>query len=150
MTVLEKAKIEDADICYSILDQGRAFQREQGFVQWSDKYSNPDTVKGDIAEDKAFVIKYNGDIAGYMRIDFDGDPEYATLEGEWHTNGKYAVVHRMAIGDACRGFGLAHTAFALIEDHCLSHNVNVVRVDTDFPNKRMQHILEKTDTCVAA
>ena len=39
--------------------------------------------------------------------------------------------------------GLTDSAFALIEELCGARGVNSIRVDTDFPNKRMQHILEK-------
>ena len=33
----------------------------------------------------------------------------------------------------------------LIERYCRQKNINYIRVDTDFPNKRMQHLLEKND-----
>ena len=33
--------------------------------------------------------------------------------------------------------------FALIERLCLSRGVRSLRADTDFPNLRMQHVLEK-------
>ena len=32
---------------------------------------------------------------------------------------------------------------AIIEEYCQKRNIHYIRVDTDFPNKRMQHILEK-------
>ncbi|MCI8514395.1 MAG: hypothetical protein HFI93_07150 [Lachnospiraceae bacterium] len=34
-------------------------------------------------------------------------------------------------------------AFRLIEELCLSKGIEGIRIDTDFPNKRMQHILIK-------
>ena len=34
-------------------------------------------------------------------------------------------------------------AFQLIEKLCIQRNVFSIRIDTDFPNKRMQHILQK-------
>ena len=34
----EKAERSDLDFCLRAIDEGRAFQREQGFVQWADNY----------------------------------------------------------------------------------------------------------------
>lgn len=53
------------------------------------------------------------------------------------------MVHRLALGQEYRGMGLADTAFALVEALCLERGVSNIRADTDFPNKRMQHVLEK-------
>lgn len=48
MNTLELAKTEELNRCYEIIDGGRAFQREQGFVQWTDDYPNLDTIRNDI------------------------------------------------------------------------------------------------------
>lgn len=49
----------------------------------------------------------------------------------------------MAFSRDFRGMGLVNTTFSLIETLCLDNGVSCIRVDTDFPNKRMQHILSK-------
>lgn len=49
----------------------------------------------------------------------------------------------MAFGKEFRGKGLAKIAINLIEELCRIKNIKSIRADTDFPNKRMQHILEK-------
>lgn len=143
MNTLELAQAQDAEVCYSILDMGREFQKAQGFVQWTDDYPNFDTVKDDIQNKKGFVLKVDGRIAGYMCIDFDGEPAYDHIEGRWQTEEPYAVVHRLAFHPDFRGMGLADVTFRLIGELCLSQGVRYIRADTDFPNKRMQHILEK-------
>ena len=143
MVFLKKAKKENAPRSLEILSDGRAFQREQGFVQWGDNYPNSDTVRSDIEKGIAHLLIADGEIAGYLCIDFDGDPEYETLEGEWGSDEQYAVVHRLAISSDFRGRGLADKAFSLVEKMCLERNVHTIRVDTDFPNKRMQHIVKK-------
>ena len=137
------AEKKDFDISMKILAEARAFQRAEGFVQWEDDYPSPELIVTDIAEKKAFLIKYCGEVAGYVRIDGDGDPEYDTLLGEWHTDGKYAVIHRLAFGDDFRCKGLSVEAFSLIEGYCALRQINNIRIDTDFPNLRMQHVLEK-------
>ena len=82
-------------------------------------------------------------MAGYLCIDFDGEPAYDTIDGAWRTKGPYAVVHRMAFDRAFCGMGLADATFSRIEALCGARGVRNIRVDTDFPNLRMQHVLEK-------
>ena len=143
MKTLELAKVEDIEICSAILESGRQFQQEQGFVQWTEDYPNIDTVREDVKNQKGYVIKVDGKIAAYMCIDFSGEPAYLNIEGKWRSEETYAVVHRMAFGKEFRGIGLSDAAFELIEAFCLEHGVKYIRIDTDFPNKRMQHILMK-------
>lgn len=143
MYTLELAQLEDCNICSDIIDMGREFQREQGFVQWTDDYPNKNTIYNDIKSRKGYVLKVKGVIAGYMCIDFDGEPAYEDIQGKWRTEGAYAVVHRMAFDNSLRGMGLTGTAFKLIEELCVQNDVRTIRVDTDFPNERMQHILQK-------
>lgn len=143
MYTLELARPDELQTCWEIIAMGRNFQKEQGFTQWTEDYPNPDTIRDDIEAQKGYVIKADGRIAGYMCVDFDGEPAYNDIEGEWHTKAPYAVVHRMAFHGDFRGRGLADVAFRLIEKLCLDNQITSIRVDTDFPNKRMQHILEK-------
>lgn len=143
MAVLVKAAADETSECYQILDEGREFQKAQGFTQWTDDYPTLQTVKDDIANGTGYVVKADGQIAAYMCIDFSGEPCYDNIEGAWHSSDAYAVVHRMAYSSKFRGIGLSDQVFALIEKFCLENDVHTIRVDTDFPNKRMQHILDK-------
>ncbi len=143
MEALHLAQPEDLTICYEIINAGKQFQKEQGFIQWTDDYPNLDTIKHDIAGQKGYVLKSEGRIAGYLCIDFGGEPAYDHIEGTWHSSVPYAVVHRMAFSRDFQGKGLTASAFPLIEQLCLSKGISYIRIDTDFPNKRMQHILEK-------
>lgn len=143
MITLELAKREDAIKSYEIIDMGRKFQQEQGFVQWTEDYPNQKTIEDDISEQKGYVIKVDQAIAAYMCIDFSGEPAYDDIDGKWRSSKKYAVIHRMAFDPKFRGIGLSDAVWKLIEEFCHENNIQYIRVDTDFPNKRMQHILEK-------
>lgn len=143
MQTLEIAHIDELNICNAIINDGRDFQKEQGFIQWTDDYPNIDIIKDDIQKEKGYVIKIDGQIVGYMCVDFEGEPAYDNIKGEWQTKIPYAVVHRMAFSKGVRGTGLTRTTFALIEELCYKNGIKSIRVDTDFSNKRMQHILLK-------
>lgn len=144
MNTLELAQLADVERCYQIIDAGREFQKKQGFVQWTDEYPNLDTIQRDIEQQKGYVMKVDGTIAGYLYLDFDGEPDYATIQGKWRTEEPYAVVHRMAFSDVFRGMGLACLSFQMIEALCKQRGVSNIRVDTDFANERMRHILKKS------
>ena len=143
MNTLEIAKPCDLEVCRQIINDGRDFQRAQGFVQWDDTYPTPELLDEDIKIQKGYVLKIDGAIAGYMFIDFSGEPAYAHIRGEWRSDRPYAVVHRMAFSKDFQGRGLSSIAFELIEKLCLDRGVSYIRIDTDFPNKRMQHVLTK-------
>lgn len=133
----------DACECYKILDEGRKFQRAQGFTQWTDDYPNLNTVLSDIACGVGYAIKVDGKIAGYCCIRFDGEPAYLNIDGKWNYNLPYAVVHRLALSPDFRGTGLTGEAWRLIGEFCVHNGYNVIRVDTGLQNKVMMHVLEK-------
>ena len=105
MYTLEPAREADIPRCGEILDEGRAFQQAQGFVQWTEDYPNAGTVRQDIRDRKGYVIRSGGDIAAYLCIDFGGEPAYKEIRGAWQTEEPYAVVHRMAFAPEFRGPG---------------------------------------------
>lgn len=114
MYTLELAQESDASLCYEVIEAGRAFQKEQGFEQWTSSYPNFDTIVEDIQCQKGYVIKNDGDIIGYMCIDFSGEPAYDDIKGAWRRDTPYAVIHRMAFSQKARGKGIAGIAFDLI------------------------------------
>lgn len=141
--VLEPAQMKEIEICMEIIHEGRRFQKEQGFLQWTEDYPNIDTIRSDIQNSKGYVLKMDNRIAGYMCIDFDGEPAYANIQGKWNAKEPYAVIHRMSFQKEFRGIGLTEIAFALIEKLCVQKGICYIRIDTDFANERMQHILIK-------
>ncbi len=143
MNELILAKWEDIPAYMDILNSGREFQREQGFVQWPDGYPDRETIENDVKTGNGYALTVDGRPAAYMYIGFDGDPSYPKIKGAWHYDEPYAVIHRIAIGSEFRGRGLADAAFRLAEDFCRSKGYTNLRIDTDGQNKRMQHILEK-------
>ena len=139
--ILELAKIEEIEIYNTIINEGREFQREQGFIQWSDDYPNKDAIQEDISRKRGYVFKVDGQAAAYMCIDFDGEPAYCNIQGEWRTEGVYAVVHRISISSQFRNRGLAKEIFELIEALCNDKGIKSIRIDTYRLNERMQHVL---------
>ena len=140
---LEPARPEELEVCYAIIDSGREFQKEQGFVQWTEDYPSREIILDDIRQGKGYVLKTDGRTAGYLCIDFDGEPAYQEIKGAWRSEESYATAHRMAFAREFRGKGLADATFRLVGELCLEKGVRYMRADTDYPNERMQHVLKK-------
>ena len=82
MHTLELALQQELEVCSEIIKEGREFQKEQGFVQWTDDYPSKETIQSDIESGKGYIVKADGQIAGYLCIDFSGEPAYEAIEGK--------------------------------------------------------------------
>lgn len=137
------AREEEIDQCFEILNSARAFQRQQGFVQWPDGYPPRSAIEEDVHSGKGYVVKVDGQIACYMCIGLDGDPAYPAIKGAWHSDLPYVVIHRLAMAPQFRNKGLSFRVFALIEEFCKGAKISNLRIDTDEKNLRMRYVLEK-------
>lgn len=140
---LVQAQEEEISQCFEILNSARAFQREQGFVQWPDGYPPRSAIEEDVRSGKGYVVKADGQIACYMCIGLDGDPAYPAIKGAWHSDRPYVVIHRLAMAPQFRNRGLSSRIFQLIEEFCNTAGISNLRIDTDEKNARMRYILEK-------
>ena len=127
----------------ALIDQAKAHLKAQGIDQWQTGYPDLACIQRDLQNQKGYFLADGGKAAGYLCIDFDGEPAYLDLKRQWSSDAPYAVVHRMAISDEYRGQGIASMAFDLVRQLCLSRDVRRIRVDTDADNQKMQHILAK-------
>ena len=135
MNEIELAHVNDVDRCLEIIDSGKKFQNDQGFVEWTDDYPNRESILEDILANKGFVL----------RIDFTGMPYYKEILGDWHTEEPYATIHSFAIAEEYRNQGLASIALELVERLTYACQIYGVRLDTALENERMKHILKKNN-----
>lgn len=140
---LRKAIISDADTIWEILQQAIERRRKDGSQQWQDGYPNLEVVKTDISLGKGYVLEAEGAIAAYAALVFNDEPAYDDIEGSWLTNGDFLVIHRVAVSDGFLGKGIAFILFQILENFAREHQVYSIKVDTNFDNLAMLHILEK-------
>ena len=140
---LEPVRPAELEDCWAAICAGREFQRRQGFVQWTEDYPTREMLREDMALGRGYALLAEGRVAGYLCLDFGGDPAYLGIDGAWGTEEPYGVVHRMAFGAEFQGKGLFPSALRLVEAVCLGRGVRNLRMDTDPSNLRMQHVLER-------
>ncbi len=144
MTELRFAEVSDIDTVALIIEQAREFLKNQGHDQWQNGYPNKETVRDDVKSRRGFVVTVDGNIAAYLYISLDGEPVYEHItDGEWHSDVRAAVIHRVAISNLYRGTGLSSKIFSLACNYCKENGFDAVRIDTHPKNMIMQHVLEK-------
>ena len=142
---LVPATQNDSARIWEILQQAILRRKQDGSRQWQDGYPNPDVIRQDIERNAGYILTDGDAIAGYAAILVNDEPAYAVIEGAWLTNGDFVVVHRVAIADSHVGRGLAKTLFLLVEQLTADRGINSIKVDTNFDNPAMMHILDGLD-----
>lgn len=143
MIELRPARPEELETAMEIIASAKRHLREQGIDQWQAGYPDRACIRQDIASGKAFFAVDKNEVLGYLCVDYDGEPAYDRLDGEWRSDGEYAVVHRMAFSESARGKGMSGAVFRLVEEMSRQRGVHSLRVDTDAGNQKMQHVLER-------
>ncbi len=137
------AQPHQLSLAMDIINMAKQHLKDQGIDQWQTGYPDEVCIQGDIAKKKGYFIADGTEILGYLCADYDGEPAYDTLKGEWSSQAPYVVVHRMAFSDSARGKGISDAAFRLVEEMSRDKGITNFRVDTDEDNQKMQHILKK-------
>ena len=65
--------------------------------------------------------------------------------GKWLSNNEFAVVHRIAVDNNCKGLGLSSLIIKNAEKLWLERCVHSIKIDTHKENKSMQNLLKKND-----
>lgn len=143
--ILRKAQIPEAEIIWQILQQAIERRRKDGSNQWQDGYPNQEVVKTDISLGKGYVLEIDNAIAAYAALVFNDEPAYKEIIGDWLTNDDFLVIHRVAVSNDFLGKGIAVLLFQKLEDFAKENQVFSIKVDTNFDNLAMLHILEKLD-----
>ena len=141
--ILRKAQIPEAEIIWQILQQAIERRRKDGSNQWQDGYPNLEVVKTDISLGKGYVLEIDNAIAAYAALVFNDEPAYKEIIGDWLTNDDFLVIHRVAVSDDFLGKGIAVLLFQKLEDFAKENQVFSIKVDTNFDNLAILHILEK-------
>lgn len=138
-----KAKPEDQNQIWDILQTGIKRRKAEGSNQWQDGYPNPDVVNSDIEKGYGYVLTDGEAVIGYCAILINDEPEYDRLRGEWLSNEDFVVYHRVAIHENYLGKGLAGKMLLHIEEFAKANNIRSLKADTNFDNIGMLKLFEK-------
>lgn len=134
--MIRQAQLSDIAQILQIYEAARAFMRSCGNPnQWGTGNPTEQTLRRDISQGNLFVVE-DSQIQGVFALLAGPDPTYGYIEGSWHTDQPYGVIHRIASRGQGRGILKQCLEFAFCEFHYL-------RIDTHADNAPMHHLLRK-------
>ncbi len=133
---MRRAEPADLPRIEEIYAHARQFMADHGNpTQWGKTHPPTARLKADIRERKLYVISRETQIHGVFFFDLGPDATYALIDGSWHSDSPYGVIHRIA-GDGTGGILAAAVAYAWRQ---LPH----IRIDTHADNHVMQKALAR-------
>ncbi len=138
-----KATIKDFSAIWEIIKFAIESRRIDGSKQWQDGYPNTETILSDIESGYGYVLVENKQLLFYSAIIFDIEPAYEAIEGKWLTSGDYCTIHRMAVAPTAVSKGLATEMLLRVEALCKSKSIFSIKIDTNFDNPKMLHLIKK-------
>lgn len=144
--IIRKSLKEDVKDIMKIINRAKEFLKENGVDQWQDGYPNNETIERDILNNDSYVVLKDNNIVATLAISFDGEKTYDVIyDGKWLSNGKFAVIHRIAIDNEYRGTGVSSYILQKVYEICLDNNIHSIKIDTHEENIPMQKLLKKND-----
>lgn len=133
-TQIQITSFEDRECITRACEHARAFMQANGnATQWPEGYPSRIDAEEDIAHEHCFLVT---DEAGPLAVFSFGpgpDETYASIDGAWHSDADYHVIHRVA---AVRGHGVARAIFTFAAEHA-----DYLRCDTHEDNAPMRRAL---------
>ena len=140
-----RACLSDIPSIMEIIGQAQTFMQSLGIDQWNNGYPNAAIFEQDIARESChlFFDAESGRIGGVITVQFDGEPAYERIQGQWLSCQPYGVIHRTALAADRRGTGLADQLIDLSQQLTAARNLHSLRVDTHEDNCPMRGLLER-------
>ena len=142
--IFRTATPKDLPAITEILKMAVKRMLEQGKQQWNENYPNETHIQADIENGTGYMLDLNGKVVAYGAVVFDGEPAYSYITGAWLADRPYVVVHRLAVSQQQERRGLGRDFLKAVEHLALSRGVDAFRVDTNYDNYAMLHLLEKS------
>lgn len=143
---LRKSTEKDLKNIMQIIDEAKVFLKNNNVDQWQNGYPNEEVILNDIKNDSSYVLEDSDEIIGTTALSFDGEETYNNIyEGKWLSNGKYAVIHRIATSNSGDRKGIGTEIIKKSEEICLLKGVKSIKIDTHEDNLTMQKLLEKNN-----
>lgn len=147
--IFRQATSGDVERILQIIAQAQRQMREAGSQQWQNGYPAREHIESDLQRGYGYILQRPGTtrhdaVIAYGAVVFDGERAYDAIEqGTWLGEGDYVVLHRLAVADGAKEQGVAGEYFRRTEQMARERGVASFRVDTNFDNHRMLHILDR-------
>ncbi len=137
------ANENDMEQIMEIVENAKSYMKENKINQWSENYPNEDVFLTDLKENRLYVAEINGKVVGMAVLVLDGDEDYKNIDGQWLIDGKYGVIHRIAVNPDYKSQNVAKNLLDFFENKLKDLNYDSIRVNTHKDNKSMLRFIEK-------
>jgi RimJ/RimL family protein N-acetyltransferase len=141
---LRKATKADLPAILAIIDDAKAYLKEQGINQWQSGYPTNQDIEKDIDQNISYVLMVDGKIASTAALWPDNDVNYnEMIEGSWRGNpdDTYMSIHRIAMSSHFRGQRLSEKMMSGLFTLSSQLGYDEVRIDTHPKNLGMQKVI---------
>lgn len=139
MFQIRKSKNEDLFTVISMIECAKINMARSGINQWQNGTPNADLILEDIVNGESYVLIKEGEIVASAMVSLRPEPTYNSIDGAWHKEDDYCVIHRFVVSDKYNGQGIGKSFLKLIEDQMDS---TLFRIDTHATNLGMRGLLE--------
>ena len=131
---IRRASVDDLDFIEGAYEHARVFMQANGnATQWPEGYPGRIDAEEDIAHGHCFLVTDEAGLLAVFSFAAGPDETYAKIDGAWHSDADYHVIHRVA---AVRGRGVARAIFSFAAEH-----TDYLRCDTHEDNAPMRRAL---------
>ncbi len=142
MMFFRKATANDINNIMKIINDAKAYFKEMNIDQWQDGYPNEDVIKNDIFNSNSYLLEVDGKIVATAMFAIERDKTYDNIyDGKWLTEGKYAVIHRIAVDNNFKGLKLGAEIINNAIKICKAKGIESIKIDTHKDNNSMQKFL---------
>lgn len=147
--IFRRAVEADMERILQIIAQAQRQMREAGSLQWQNGYPARRNIDADLRRGCGYVLQRPDmeepqAVIAYGAVIFDGEAAYDAIEeGAWLGSEDYVVLHRLAVADGEKCRGVATEFFHRTARLARRRGIGSFRVDTNFDNHRMLHILRR-------
>lgn len=146
--LIRKAVKSDLDRICEIVNEARAYFKENGIPQWQGEYPSRADFEGDIDGGRLYVAENEKKVLGVYCFDLRGDKNYDEIfDGAFRLDEKYGAIHRVAVSSDAKGQGIG----GLMVEHAVAltqeAGLRYLRGDTHRLNLSMQRMLTKNGFC---
>lgn len=139
--MIVKAVREDIPGIMEIIGETVEEMKGYGNTQWDENYPKAENFLGDIEGGTLYVLKEEGELKGFVCIDFTQPGEYSGIE--WSSNERCMVIHRMAVGRSARRQGIGRKLMEFAEVLAGENGVEYLKTDTYSINENMNILFRR-------
>jgi ribosomal protein S18 acetylase RimI-like enzyme len=138
---IRKAVESDLPFIMEIINGNIKNMHSMGNFQWGDFYPTAEVFTEDISNQTLYIIRDTESYPGIIVLDHQQPPEYADISWPDH-NGKFIVVHRLAVNPKFHKQGIARKLMDFAENFARENNYSSVRLDAYSGNPAANALYE--------